>query len=328
MTEEKRVSRVLGLNDMISGPLLAFIDAEVAATLKYVDFIRNFFDGKDSRGKDITDAYKFGQLRTVSFRYQRHGAHTVEEVEMHVPLLSLVPLPVLELVEAKFEFGLHIIAAEENRSASSNGPQSGMQRAIAAGEPESQPSQHLKLHTMLAPQRNGSSVDGRAPHNETNMQVSLHVKHGDLPSGLSAIFTRMSEATYSQTAPPDPEETDAPEQDGLKDVFYWTNKDESFTVKTNVFTTLKAGYDGEQVTEFKALSSDRQIFTVSDFEPHLDGKGVDIKVAGQSEGSAELIIMLKTAKQKFCVAKTINVTRGPGGGDGELDAPPPSEPEL
>ena len=328
MADDKKVSRVLGLNDMISGPLLAFIDAEVAATLKYVEFIGNFFDHEDSKGRPITDPYNFGRLRTVSFKYQRHGVDSVEEVEMHVPLLSLVPLPVLELVEAKFEFGLRIIAAEENRLAHGARPQKSMQMGIAAGPPQTQPSQNLKLHTMLAPQRNGSDGGGE-PRNESNMQVCLHVKHGDLPAGLSAIFSRMGEATYSQTAEPEPEpekEAPGPEQEELRNLFFWQSREETFTVEADDFVTFEAGYDSDLVTDFQALSGDRHIFTVVEVTLHAERNSIEVRVAGQSEGSAELIVMLKTETQKFLVTKTVNVTRGTAGGDEGQEAQ--LDPEL
>src|ERR1044071_8199179 len=132
---------------------------------------------------------------------------------------------------------------------------------------ETMPSPTLKLHTMLAPVHsesdgNGSGGDGRRA--ETNMQVCMHVKHGDLPAGLGHILNRMTEATYSQTAEPEPEE--------LGQHFYWDydreHGDAPFVVAKGASEVFEAGW--EEITDFKVMSSDPQVFTVVAVEERDD----------------------------------------------------------
>ncbi|HSJ20996.1 MAG TPA: DUF2589 domain-containing protein [Nocardioidaceae bacterium] len=87
--------RSLPLHDLVSAPLTAAIEAQQQASLGVVDFIREvgFTRGKADGAQDV---------RMLEFRYAREGRDAegrpvTRETRLRIPLLTMLPLPALEI---------------------------------------------------------------------------------------------------------------------------------------------------------------------------------------------------------------------------------------
>eukprot|EP00013_Stygamoeba_regulata_P019455 CAMPEP_0177650308 /NCGR_PEP_ID=MMETSP0447-20121125/11872_1 /TAXON_ID=0 /ORGANISM="Stygamoeba regulata, Strain BSH-02190019" /LENGTH=248 /DNA_ID=CAMNT_0019153167 /DNA_START=5 /DNA_END=751 /DNA_ORIENTATION=+ len=109
----------LPLRAMISGPLLAVIDATRESSLSTLEFIRQFgFKGGDSMDN-------FGEPHYVSFKISKRSssfqpkADTKQTIE--VPILAMLPVPTFRITELNIKFVMHITSIRSsNRSAIRN----------------------------------------------------------------------------------------------------------------------------------------------------------------------------------------------------------------
>lgn len=94
------------LKDLISGPLAATIDADTIATRRYLSYLMELaFESYDK------ETGKVGELRMLEFNYQSHDVDGTHQQQVKIPLLTLVPLPLLQVKEADFDFDIQIVDA-------------------------------------------------------------------------------------------------------------------------------------------------------------------------------------------------------------------------
>ena len=111
MEQQKNVKRtssqVLELQQLIAAPLVSTIEADALSAQKYLDFLMKFaFESFDP----VTG--RTGQLRLITFAYTEQGADgKTHRREASIPLLTLIPLPLLHVEEADFDFDIKIIDA-------------------------------------------------------------------------------------------------------------------------------------------------------------------------------------------------------------------------
>lgn len=99
-------SQVMELKDLISGPLAATIDADSIATRRYLSYLMELaFESYDK------ETGKVGELRMLEFNYQSHDVDGTHQQQVKIPLLTLVPLPLLQVKEADFDFDIQIVDA-------------------------------------------------------------------------------------------------------------------------------------------------------------------------------------------------------------------------
>lgn len=99
------------LSGLLGAPLRAVVEAEAMAARATADFIKEV--GFTGLG-DTADP-DFGKVRTVFFEYERALVDgTRQTVKMEVPLLSLVPIPSLQVQEASIRFDLTVLGFDED----------------------------------------------------------------------------------------------------------------------------------------------------------------------------------------------------------------------
>ena len=100
----------LSLYEIIGAPLHALVEAETHAARATAEFIRDFgFEKRPSESKgDVID--DFGKLRTVTFiQEKRERDGELVQYRIEIPLLSLVPIPALQIKDAELEFYVKIL---------------------------------------------------------------------------------------------------------------------------------------------------------------------------------------------------------------------------
>ncbi len=106
-------SQVMELKDLISGPLVATIDADTISSRRYLQyFFELAFDSFDPT------TGKVGAMRTLSFEYTTSDVNGKHRQRISIPIITLVPLPLLQVKEADFEFDINVLDAVQQESSS------------------------------------------------------------------------------------------------------------------------------------------------------------------------------------------------------------------
>lgn len=176
----KRTSnQVMELKQLISGPLVATIDADTISSQRYLQYLMEIAFESYNRTTGQT-----GKLRVLTFSYQINESGQNHTRQVSIPLLTLVPLPLLQVQEADFDFDIQIIdavAEEKERKFS-----------LVKGdieEPEDPTEPELKLRASLAPQLKEGSVKGSVSQGLTaNMKVHVKMRQADMPGGLANLL--------------------------------------------------------------------------------------------------------------------------------------------
>lgn len=99
-------SQIMELKDLISGPLAATIDADTIAARHYLSYLMELaFESYDK------ETGKVGKLRMLEFNYTSQDVSGGRLQQVKIPLLTLVPLPLLQVKEADFDFDIQIVDA-------------------------------------------------------------------------------------------------------------------------------------------------------------------------------------------------------------------------
>ena len=168
---------IMSLQQLISAPLVATIDADAMSTERYMKhFMSLAFESYNPVDGST------GALRLISFNF------TDSDASRGVPLVSLVTLPLLQIKQADFDFDINIIdavAAAPNEHFSLN-----------RGEVESpggkERDEGLNFRASLAPQ----SGRGASSSLQANMKIHVSMQQADMPSGLSQFLQLASRPHY------------------------------------------------------------------------------------------------------------------------------------
>ncbi len=172
-------SQVLELKELISGPLVATIDADTISAQRYLRYLMEIaFESYDPK------TGKTGKLRILTFSYKSNEGGQNYTQQVSIPLLTLVPLPLLQVQEADFDFDIQIIDSvteEKERKFS-----------LVRGDVENQEEDtepDLKLRASLAPQQREGNTTGSIHQGLTaNMKVHVKMRQADMPGGLSNLL--------------------------------------------------------------------------------------------------------------------------------------------
>lgn len=184
--KEKRETRVsspvMELRDLISAPLLATVDADSLSASRY---LKNLLD----IGFESVDAAsgKLGKVKMLSFQCPpvsgRRGTQRIS-----IPLLSLVPLPLLQVHQADFDFDIQVL------DASVSVPENefllkGSKEGLVEGSVERNPSMRVSLVSGSYRSGNGGSQQRQSSVN-ANMKVHVKMGQADFPAGLSVLLNK------------------------------------------------------------------------------------------------------------------------------------------
>jgi len=173
---------VLSLAQLIGAPIHALVDAEAQSAMATARFIRavGFVGNGDGMGE-------LGDLQMARFKRRRSNADgSDEEVEVQIPLLSMLPIPALQIKDAELDYNVKIIQTEAlpQRQAEINQLMT-TKRQGPLGEPPA------TLRAAFArEQRPGDrrSVD-------MLLKMKLRIEQADMPAGLAQLLALAGEST-------------------------------------------------------------------------------------------------------------------------------------
>lgn len=180
--DRKTIStQIMELKDLISGPLVATIDADTISARRYLSYLYELaFDKYDP------ETGKVGNLRFLEFTYYTNEDDIRRFQRVRIPLLTLVPLPLLQVKEADFNFEIQIIdavSADKNATFSLKNPEN---NASTSG---SQDAEGVKLRvTMAASPIEGNDIVNSRQGLTANMKVNVKMRQADMPSGISKLL--------------------------------------------------------------------------------------------------------------------------------------------
>lgn len=170
-------AQVVSLRDLLSSTLVATIDADTATAQRYFTNMCNL--AFESYNAETNEA---GNLRTLTFQYTGTDG-TVQTLE--IPILSLVPLPLLQVKDADFGFNVSISSMQP--------PEKNdffMLEELSDSYQEGQQHDRLpQLQVALRPLRPTNRSDGDYTGSYLpNMKVNVRLHQADLPGGLSRFL--------------------------------------------------------------------------------------------------------------------------------------------
>lgn len=199
---KKVSSQIMELKDLISGPLVATIDADTISTRRYLSYLYELaFESYDPT------TGKVGKLRALEFNYRTSDSFGVHNQKVSIPLLTLVPLPLLQVKEADFDFDIQIIdavSADKNATFSLKNPEGG-------STSQDDLSEGLRLRVSMA----ASNIEAgeevkRRQGLSANMKVKVKMRQADMPGGLSNLLSLTTNSLQIEEAeeqePINPEE--------------------------------------------------------------------------------------------------------------------------
>lgn len=161
--------QITTLESIFGTPIQAIIDADYMAAVKAGEYIREF--GFNTPATDKEKEAGFGSLKETVFTYNTIGNDgKMEQRLVRIPSLSLIPLPLLHVEQADFDFSVRIVNSSDNNEKG-------------------------KLSATLVPQQSDNSKNSNAPHLDANIHVKMKVVQSDIPAGLSNLLALMGTNT-------------------------------------------------------------------------------------------------------------------------------------
>ncbi|NDV64482.1 DUF2589 domain-containing protein [Bacteroides sp. 224] len=172
-------SHVMDLKNLISGPLIATIDADSISSQRYLQYL--FEIAFESYNKETGEV---GALRMLTFSYMNHDVNGSRLQKVSIPLLTLVPLPLLQVKEADFDFDIKIIDAinEEREETFSFKNEEAVQE-------EGNTRNSTRLRVALTPSQGDGNTKQRMQQGlNSNMKVKVKMQQADIPGGLANLL--------------------------------------------------------------------------------------------------------------------------------------------
>ncbi|MEO3428207.1 DUF2589 domain-containing protein [Pelagibius sp. CAU 1746] len=191
-------SGVLSLAQLIGAPIHALVDAEAQSAMATARFVRavGFTGPKEGEPGGMGD---LGDLQMARFTRRRRSADgTEEDVEVQIPLLSMLPIPALQIKDAELDYTVKIVQTEAlpQRQAEVNQ----LIEARGAG-PLREPPATLRAAFAREPRAGDRrSVD-------MLVKMKLRIEQADMPGGLAQLLALAAETTRQTPLPPPPSET-------------------------------------------------------------------------------------------------------------------------
>jgi Protein of unknown function (DUF2589) len=198
--------RALKLHELLGATLVAVVQADALAakaTLEYIETV-GFAEATESETED-SEAEAGGRLRMASFRYKKLDANNdVAEFVAEVPILSLVPIPALQIKDATLSFAVKI----DDITKTTDGPTPTPTSAVAAAASGVGTTTPMRLLDELRPtatqlvarpaaSSGAKSQEVRSTH---HLELKVTMAQADIPVGMEKIFDLLDQAIQDRKA--------------------------------------------------------------------------------------------------------------------------------
>ncbi|WP_139672079.1 DUF2589 domain-containing protein [Pseudomonas sp. F16(2018)] len=185
--------RGLPMGDLIGGPLTAACDAQVRLANATADFIKVIGFLPPAPDPNNTDPNRVGDVRTVSFRFDRpstskpdDGTIPMERVELEVPLLAVVKVPNLSINKVDITFDMEVKNSEQSREATD--AQAAMSAEASVGWWPFSAKVNIS-GSVSSHKENTRSTDQSAKYH-----VEVHAADDGMPEGLARVLDMISQS--------------------------------------------------------------------------------------------------------------------------------------
>lgn len=173
----------LPFDQILGAPLLAAIEAQSQAALATVDFINSV--GFDSTAAGGGGALAPAEVRTVSFRYSRTDPQNPSgppiQVELTVPLLTIVPIPYIRVADLNIDFELKVHQLIQTEREAAKNTNLGVEAKAGFA--------WFKAKTKLNVTISNKSTTKSELDRSATLRVALHAVQDEIPEGLSQVLT-------------------------------------------------------------------------------------------------------------------------------------------
>ncbi|MBY4728019.1 MULTISPECIES: DUF2589 domain-containing protein [Burkholderia] len=181
------ISPVVDLQYLFAAPIEAVIEADFMAARQFVRYVREFgfvqnasivCEPGDPNGTD------FGELRMITFFYEQVvGKDKTEWRRVQVPVLSLIPLPLLGVKTATFDFGVRLLLAER--------VQAPCAIPLLPDDADDTAPRRYRWSAMLArgrPEAGSHAREDVSPFLEANIGAKVEVGQAGIPAGIGNLL--------------------------------------------------------------------------------------------------------------------------------------------
>ncbi len=196
------------LFQLIGAPLLAVIQAEAQAAQTSAEYIQRVgfeYSTKD-RPKNAdklhapsdVDTVRLGNMKMAKFSVDRTDAQgNLVKHDINIPVLSLFPIPMLQVKDAEFNFSVRVLTRVP----------------LASTDEKDQTLSHDANRDFLAPERVEMKglLAPRGSRGEQvssmNIDVKIRMEQADMPAGLMKLMSVMDQTASAQprVLTPEPE---------------------------------------------------------------------------------------------------------------------------
>lgn len=193
------VTNTVPLEYLFLAPLKAIIDADFMASRQFAAFIEEYGFTKLLRENSTLDQTEeennqnlekqddLGDLRMVSFRFNQAG----KEMELKIPALSMIPLPLLQVNDAEFKFGVRLLEGYEKKESKKLDLLNGGDRNT--NESLEDP-RLINWRASIATQESSAKKqEGVAQHLQANIEAKVSIRRSDIPAGIQTLLAVMGE---------------------------------------------------------------------------------------------------------------------------------------
>jgi hypothetical protein len=178
--------QAIRLFELLSAPMIAMVQADVQAARATVDFIESV--GFVPETQPPSPEGKMGRLRMAEFRYQKVDENgKVSDFTVSIPLLSLVPIPAIQIKQAKV----------------------GLTAKITDVIPEkAPPARAIAGSTILATRRldilakpvSSSGTKGQETRGSFDLELEITLGQADVTVGMEKVFQLLDQAVTERKA--------------------------------------------------------------------------------------------------------------------------------
>ena len=171
-------SQVMELQQLIAGPLVSTIEADTLSSRRYLEMLQLI------AFEDVTEGDRnIRRLRTLKFAYQETNVNGYRNKVVSIPLVTLLPLPLLQIKEADFDFDINILDAV------SSGTVESFDYGEGKIEQNNENRRPFRLRASLAPKSSSGSYSDKSEQQlSANMKVHVKMRQADMPAGLSNLL--------------------------------------------------------------------------------------------------------------------------------------------
>ncbi len=161
------------ISELLGAPMAAIVQAEGIAARATADFIKEvgFTGDSDSIDGD------YGNIRNVTFSYERINADgTSGLAKLSVPLLTIIPIPSIQVAEAEIEFDLAMTQPEASTTNKENSK---------LGNSSAYKSVQLKA---IFAKKASPSPNAPMTSATSNMNVKIRLRQSELSVGMIQLL--------------------------------------------------------------------------------------------------------------------------------------------